>query len=145
MNGLARTSEYRSLPLSAAFDRLLQSAFTPVTGGHGDMSSGVAANIWETNDAYQIALLAPGIDPEQVEITALRNTITVAGSLEVGQPEGAKTIWQEFGPSQFRRQIGLPSEVEGDGIQAAYRNGILLLTAPKSEHAKPRQIKVETT
>jgi HSP20 family protein len=144
MNGLARTSEYRTLPLSAAFDRLFQSAFTPVTNGYGDTPSGVAANIWETNDAFHIALLAPGIDPEQVEITALRNTITVAGSLEISQPDGAKAIWQEFGPSQFRRQIGLPTEVESDGIQAAYRNGILLLTAPKSEHAKPRQIKVES-
>ena len=75
----------------------------------------------------------------------LRNTITVSGSLEVGQPEGAKTVWQEFGPSQFRRQIGLPAEVNAEQIQAAYRNGILLLTVPKAEHAKPRQIKVQQT
>ena len=145
MNGLARTSEYRMLPLAAAFDRLFDSAFTPVTGSNGGASSGVAANVWETDEGYQIALLAPGVDPEQVEITALRNTITVSGSLEVGQPEGAKAVWQEFGPSQFRRQIGLPAEVNAEQIQAAYRNGILLLTVPKAEHAKPRQIKVQTT
>jgi HSP20 family protein len=144
MNGLARTSEYRMLPLSAAFDRLLESAFTPVMGSNGSTSSNIAANVWETGDGYQIALLAPGVDPEQIEITALRNTITVSGTLEVGQPEGAKAVWQEFGPSQFRRQIGLPAEVNSDEVQAAYRNGILLLTVPKAEHAKPRQIKVQT-
>ncbi len=144
MNGLARTSEYRMLPLSAAFDRLLESAFTPVMGSNGSTSSNIAANVWETGDGYQIALLAPGVDPEQIEITALRNTITVSGTLEVGQPEGAKAVWQEFGPSQFRRQIGLPAEVNSDEVQAAYRNGIVLLTVPKAEHAKPRQIKVQT-
>ncbi len=144
MNGLARTSEYRMFPLSAAFDRLLESAFTPVMGSNGSTSSNIAANVWETGDGYQIALLAPGVDPEQIEITALRNTITVSGTLEVGQPEGAKAVWQEFGPSQFRRQIGLPAEVNSDEVQAAYRNGILLLTVPKAEHAKPRQIKVQT-
>ncbi len=101
--------------------------------------------MWETDEGYQIALLAPGVNPEQVEITALRNTITVSGSLEVGQPEGAKAVWQEFGPSQFRRQIALPAEVDAERIQAAYHNGILLLTVPKAEHAKPRQIKVQIT
>ena len=145
MNGLARTSEYRTLPLATAFDRLFESAFTPVMGSNGGTSTGVAANVWETGDSYQIALLAPGVDPEKIEITAHRNTITVSGSLEVGQPEGAKTIWQEFGPSQFRRQIGLPLDVNADAIEAAYRNGILLLTAPKAEHAKPHQIKVQAT
>jgi HSP20 family protein len=144
MNGLARTSEYRMLPLSAAFDRLFASTFTPVMGSNGSTHAGIAANIWETDEGYQIALLAPGVDPEQVEVTALGNTITVSGSLDVGQPEGAKTIWQEFGPSKFRRQIGLPAEVKSDDIQAAYRNGILLLTVPKADHAKPRQIKVQT-
>ena len=145
MNGLARTSEYRTLPLSAAFDRWFEQAFTPVMGSSGGTSSGIAANVWETDDGYQIALLAPGVDPEHVEITVLGKTITVSGAREVGQPEGAKTIWQEFGPGQFRRQIGLPAEVNSDAIQAAYRNGILLLTVPKAEHAKPRQIKVQTT
>jgi HSP20 family protein len=143
MNGLAHTSEYGMLPLSAAFDRLFESAFTPATGSSGGTSPGIAANVWETGDGYRVALLVPGIDPEHLEITALGNTITVSGSLEVGQPEGAKAVWQEFGPGQFRRQIGLPAEVNSDAIQAAYRNGILLLTAPKAEHAKARQIKVQ--
>jgi HSP20 family protein len=145
MQGLARTSEYGTLPLSAAFDRLLQTAFTPVFGSTGGAPSEVAANIWETADGYQIALLVPGVNPEHVEITALNNTITVSGSMDVGAPKGAKAVWYEFGSKQFRRQIGLPSEIDSDHIEATYRNGILLLTAPKAEHAKPRQIKVQAT
>ncbi len=132
------------LPLRDAFDRLFDSTFTPMIGADASASTGIAANIWETGDAYQVALLMPGTSPEHVEVTALKNTITVAGSLEVGQPEGAKPIWQEFGPSQFRRQIGLPAEVDGEKIQAEYRNGVLLLTLPKAEHTKPRRIEVQT-
>jgi HSP20 family protein len=145
MNGLTRTSEYGMLPLSAAFDRLLQTAFTPVMGSNGNTSSGVAVNIWETDDAYQIALVVPGVNPEHVEITALNDTIIVGGSMEVGAPEGAKAVWYEFGSQQFRRQIGLPSAIDSDHIEATYRNGILLLSVPKAERAKPHQIKVKTT
>jgi len=144
MNGLAQTSEYGLLPLSEAFDRVFRTAVMPVGGSDGGTASTVAANIWETSDAYQIALLAPGSRPEDIEITALGNTVTVAGSVELSQPEGAKSVWQEFGPSRFRRQIGLPAEVDSEHIEAAYRNGVLFLTVPKSEHAKPRQIKIET-
>lgn len=147
MNGLARTNDYARptergmLPLRDAFDRLFESAFTPFAGA--DAHSGIKANIWETDDAYQIALLVPGANAENVEVTALANTITVAGALAAPQPEQSKSIWQEFGPSQFRRQIGLPSEVDSDHIEAAYQNGVLLVKVPKAEHAKPRQIKVQ--
>ena len=139
-------SNYRSmLPLRDAFDRLFEGAFTPVYGEGAASSATIPTNIWETGEGYQVALLVPGVNPESVEVTALRNTITVSGNLEVHQPEGARAIWQEFGPSQFRRQIGLPADVDADKVQAAYRNGVLLLTVPKAEHAKPRQIKLQTS
>jgi HSP20 family protein len=144
MTGLMRTHDRGMLPLRDAFDRLFESAFTPVYG-NGEMGSAtVATNVWETGDGYQVAMLIPGVSPDSVEVSALRNTITVAGKLEVGQPEGARAIWQEFGPSQFRRQIGLPADVDADKIEAAYRDGVLLLRVPKAEHAKPRQIKLQT-
>ena len=150
MNGLARTNDYARpsdrgmLPLREAFDHLFQSAFTPIVGAGAGAPGGIKANIWETDEAYQVALLVPGASPENVEVTALGNTITVSGSLAAAQPEDAKAIWQEFGPSQFRRQIGLPGDVDSEHIEAAYQNGVLLLKLPKAEHAKPRQIKVQT-
>lgn len=139
-------SNYRSmLPLRDAFDRLFEGAFTPVYGEGAASAAQLPTNVWETGDGYQVALLVPGVNPDSVEVTALRNTITVSGTLEVNQPEGARAIWQEFGPSQFRRQIGLPADVESDNVQAAYRNGVLLLTIPKAEHAKPHQIKIQSS
>lgn len=138
-------SNYRSmLPLRDAFDRLFEGAFTPEYGDGAASAAQLPTNVWETGEGYQVALLVPGVNPDSVEVTALRNTITVSGKLDVNQPEGARAIWQEFGPSQFRRQIGLPADVDSDNVQAAYRNGVLLLTVPKSEHAKPHQIKIQS-
>ena len=147
-NGAARPTTSGMLPLREAFDRLFEnaftSAFTPMYGSAAGASGGVPTNIWESDGAYHIALLVPGAKPDDVEITALGSTITIAGSFDLKQPEGVKTVWQEFGPSQFSRQIGLPSEVDSDHIEAGYQNGVLLLTVPKAEHAKPRQIKLQT-
>src|SRR5687768_6173953 len=112
MNSLARTSDRGTLPLRTAFDRLFESAFTPIYGEGYSASAAVPANIWETAEGYQVALMAPGASPEQFEISALGNTLTVAGSIQYPQPEGAKAVWQEFGPRQFRRQIGLPADVD---------------------------------
>jgi HSP20 family protein len=150
MNGLARTNGYARpadrgvLPLRDAFDRLFESAFTTIDSASMSAQGGIKTNVWETDDAYQVAMLVPGASPDNVEVTALKNTVTVSGTWAVAQPEGAKAVWQEFGPGQFRRQIGLPAEVDSDHIEAAYQNGILLLKLPKAEHAKPRQIKVQT-
>ena len=145
MTDLIRPTYRSMLPLRDAFDRLFEGAFTPVYGDGAASSGAIPTNVWETGEGYQVALLVPGVDPESVEVTALRNTITVSGALELNQPEGARAIWQEFGPSQFRRQIGLPADVDSEKVQAAYKNGVLLLTVPKSEHAKPRQIKLQTS
>ena len=60
-------------------------------------------------------------------------------------PEGAKPIWQEYGPSEFRRSLRLGSAVDPARVEAIYRNGLLLVTMPKAEHAKPRQIRVQVT
>ncbi|MDP8921945.1 MAG: Hsp20/alpha crystallin family protein [Chloroflexota bacterium] len=145
MMDLMRPSYRSALPLRDAFDRLFEGAFTPVFGEGTASAATIPTNVWETGDGYQVALLVPGVDPESVELTALGNTITVSGSLAVNQPEGARAIWQEFGPSRFRRQIGLPSDLDSEKVQAAYRNGVLLLTVPKAEHAKPRQIKIQSS
>lgn len=144
MAALMELMDRPMLPLREAFDRLFESAFTPIYGEGGVTSAGAPTNIWETGDSYKVAMLVPGVDPESLEITALGNTITVAGSLEVKEPEGGRYIWQEFGSRKFRRQISLPMDVDNEHIEAACRDGVLLITVPKAEHARARSIKVVT-
>ena len=131
--------------LSEFFDRVFGPTYSPFQGWIAG-PQGVLANVYELGDAYQATFLIPGIDPQTLEVTALGNTLAVAGSRQLAEPEGGRTVWQEFspGPAQFSRQIALPAEVDPAQITATYTNGVLLVIAPKAEHAKPRQIQVNS-
>ena len=128
--------------LSALFDQVFGPDYSPYFGG-GLSWHGVLANVYDFGQYYQAAFLTPGIDPHALEVTALGNTITVAGTRQVDAPESAKTIWQEFGEEQFSRQIALPLEVDPEKIEATFTNGVLWVSAPKAEYAKPYQIQVK--
>src|SRR5919202_4357960 len=110
--------------LSEVFDQVFGPIYSPFQSWMAG-SQGMLANVYEVGDAYQAAFLIPGIDPQSLEVTALGNTITVAGTRQVEEPEGAKTVWQEFSAAQFNRQIGLPVEVDPAAIEATYTNGVL--------------------
>jgi HSP20 family protein len=139
---LLPTAAHPALALSDWFDRAFGPTYSPFFG-QMSTSADVLANVYELGDSYQVAFITPGIDPQSIQVTALANTITVAGTRQVGEPEAAKAVWQEFGPAQFSRQIALPVEVDPNKIEATYSNGILTVTAPKAEHARPRQVQVK--
>jgi HSP20 family protein len=145
---LWRTRPYTYGTLSQAVDRLFEDAFTPFfsTSAAERGSTGVQTlpvNVWETDDGYQAAVLAPGLDEQSLNVTVHQDTLAIEGELKFQVPEGARTVWQEFGPARFRRSLRLGASVDAARVEAMYRNGLLLLTMPKPESAKPRQIQVQ--
>jgi HSP20 family molecular chaperone IbpA len=137
-------------PISQVIDRLFEQSFTPfTTGGLTDGGStgfqSLPVNVWETNDAYHAALMAPGLDEDTINVTVHDDTLAIEGALTFQAPEGAKVVWQEFGPTRFRRSLRLGASVDASKVEALYRNGLLMLTMPKSEYSKPRQIHVQGT
>ena len=100
-------------------------------------------NVWETPEGYQAALLSPGLDQQSINVSVHDETLAIEGELRFSVPEGAKAVWQEFGPSKFRRSLRLGAAVDPARVEAIFRNGMLLVTMPKAEHAKPRQIQVK--
>jgi HSP20 family protein len=140
-----------SNPLSQVLDRLFEQTFTPFTaGGPADGGStgyqSLPVNVWETEDAYHAALMAPGLDEQSINLTVHDDTLAIEGTLAFQAiPEGAKVVWQEFnpGPARFRRSLRLGASVDASKVEAVYRNGLLVLTMPKAEYAKPRQIQVK--
>jgi HSP20 family molecular chaperone IbpA len=131
-------------PLRQWVDRVFDDAFareSAPTQGAGYQS--LPVNVWETPEGYQAALLAPGLDEESINVTVHDETLVIEGELRVSVPEGAKPVWQEFGPAKFRRSLRLGSAVDPARVEAIYKNGLLLVTMPKAEHAKPRQIQVQ--
>jgi HSP20 family molecular chaperone IbpA len=73
------------------------------------------------------------------------DTLSIEGELQWEVPEGARVIWQEFAPARFRRSLRLGAAVDPARVEALFQNGILLVTMPKAEHAKPRQVQVQVT
>jgi HSP20 family protein len=148
---LWRTRPFMSGTMGRAVDRLFEEAFAPFYGGrdggaNGSGQSGVQTlpvTIWETDDAFHAALMAPGLDENSISVTVQEDTLSVEGELKFQPPEGARTIWQEFGPMRFRRSLRLGTPMDPGRVEAIYRNGLLLINMPKAEEAKPRQVRVQ--
>jgi HSP20 family molecular chaperone IbpA len=141
-----RTRPYTfNTPLRQWVDRVFDDAFAregAASGGSAGFQS-LPVNVWETPEGYQAALLAPGLDEKSINVTVHDDTLAIEGELQFSVPENAKPIWQEYGPSKFRRSLRLGVAVDPSRVEAMYRNGLLLVTMPKAEHAKPRQIQVQ--
>jgi HSP20 family protein len=146
---LWRTRPYAwTSPISQMVDRMFEQAFAPffsntATGGGSSGFQTLPVNIWETGDAYHAALMAPGVDEQSINVTVHENTLVIEGELKFQAPEGAQPIWQEFGPTKFRRSLQLGAAVDPNAVQATYKNGVLFVTMPKAEHARPRQVQVQ--
>src|SRR5947207_1360677 len=142
----SRTRQY-SNPLGQVIDRLFEQGFTPFSvGGSADGGStgylSLPVNVWETEEGYYAALTAPGLDEQTISVSFHEDTLAIDGTLTCHAPDSAKVVWQEFnaGPMRFRRSLRLGAAVDASKVEAKYRNGLLVLTMPKSEHARPRQI-----
>jgi HSP20 family protein len=147
---LFRTRPYSgtNTPFRQWVDRVFDEALTREGAAQTSGSAGfqsLPVNVWETPEGYQAALLAPGLDEDSINVTVHDDTLVLEGELRFSVPEGAKAIWQEFGPSKFRRSLRLGTAVDPARVEAIYRNGLLLVTMPKAEHAKPRQIRVQVS
>ena len=102
-------------------------------------------NITQDDDAFYLRAEIPGIKPSELSISALRNRILVSGRREIPREQDRVSYHRKERPEGvFNRTVTLPTEVEAERIDARYADGILTLTLPKAEQAKPRQIAVRT-
>lgn len=100
-------------------------------------------NVSEDANNVYVHALAPGLDPDKLEITVLGNTLTISG--EKAAPSGVSSDAfhrNERCAGRFVRTIDLHTEVDRDRTEARYANGLLSITLPRSEAARPKQVKV---
>jgi HSP20 family protein len=102
-------------------------------------------NLYEDRDHLYIEALAPGVDPASIDLTVVRNVLTIAGEKRrlPGDITPEAFHRSERATGKFVRHIELPIAVDENTVKADYRNGLMMVTLPKAEQAKPKQIKVQ--
>lgn len=94
------------------------------------------------SESFTITALLPGVDPEDLDIQIVNEIVTISGELKSDRDENAQYLLAERPSGRFHRVITLPTPLDAANVQADLENGILSVTIPKAEEAKPRTIKV---
>lgn len=101
-------------------------------------------NLLEDKENLYVEALTPGVDPQSLNVTVMQNRLTLSGEKGgVGNIKPEAFHRNERASGKFVRTIDLPVEVDEGKIQAEYKNGLLVVTLPKAEKAKPKQISVK--
>jgi HSP20 family protein len=105
-----------------------------------------AINMGVTPDAVEIYAFAPGIDISRLEVSVDRGVLTLSGERPGDVPKASDKVSiyaDERFSGPFKRAVSLPEDADSSRIDARYRDGILRITVPKRENAKPRRIEVK--
>ncbi|MBB5924701.1 Hsp20/alpha crystallin family protein [Streptomyces echinatus] len=128
---LMRTDPFRD------FDRLAQQVF-----GSDARPSAMPMDAYRSGDDFLVHFDLPGIDPETIELDVERNVLNVRAERRSPAPEGAEMLLAERPEGTFTRQLFLGETLDADRIDASYEAGVLTLTIPVAERAKPRRIQI---
>lgn len=99
-------------------------------------------NLWREGDRLIAESEIPGYGPDDVEILATADTISVRGRRESGVPESATPLRVERSVSRFERSLRLPLEIDSDSVEAELRHGVLRIVMELAETAKARRVRV---
>lgn len=125
-------------------NRLFEVPTMAATGHQAQPSNGwtPALDIYQNADNVVALLELPGMRKEEIEISLHDGALTIAGERKNGSADGDKAERTERFVGQFRRSVTLPTQVDSAKVSASYKDGILTVTLPKAEEAKPKKIEV---
>jgi len=125
-------------------DRLFDSPLAEFTP-NSDLLSGwtPAFDVYENKDNFTVVAELPGMKKEDIAVSLHQGSLSVSGERKSeGKHEDAEVYRAERFFGRFQRTITLPTDVAGDKVKATYKDGVLTITLPKTEEAKPKQIDV---
>ncbi len=100
-------------------------------------------NVSEDQDNFYLQAELPGVSPNDLDLQADAKSVAISGKRNAASEDGDfKYHRRERSAGQFSRMIALSGEIESEKVTAKLENGILLLTLPKAEAVKPRQITI---
>lgn len=102
-------------------------------------------NVYEDPSSIVVTAELPGLSKEQVAITFADNVLTIAGKQGPAEAtRGMTIVRRERSEGAFEKTVQIPVKINTDAINATFTNGILTITLPKAEEAKPKTITIET-
>jgi HSP20 family protein len=153
MANITRFEPLSTVSLHDEVERLLRQTFgRPMGSLRSDDAAfatpagafGPALDVEESADAFTLHVELPGVGADDVEVSLEDNVLTVSGErrfYDDREVDGFRRIERSFG--RFHRSVRLPDRVDADRVRATHRDGVLTITVPKAEDAKPRRITVE--
>jgi HSP20 family protein len=129
---LMRTDPFRDL------DRLTQQLL-----GAPARAATMPLDAYRLGDEFLVQLDLPGVDASKIELTVEQNVLTITAERKTAPAEGVQSLISERTQGVFTRQLFLGDTLDADRIRADYTAGVLTLTMPVAEQAKPRRIEIE--
>jgi HSP20 family protein len=144
MTLIRRTSPMgEMISLRQAMDRLFEDSLVRPRAGYWSDEHQLALDIRTTPDTLVVEAALPGVKPDDVDISVLGDTLTISASTREEQSSTEEGYaYREIRRGSFSRTVTLPGALKTDAATASFENGILRLSIPKAEEAKPRQIKI---
>lgn len=106
------------------------------------MPAPMPMDVWRSGDAYVVALDLPGIDESTLEVTMERGSLSIRAERRRSFGEGDNVLVAERPQGSFTRSLMLGDDLDSDGVEAAYADGVLTLRIPVARAAQPRRIEV---
>lgn len=128
-------------------DTLLELPFLTGSTRQAQLFSGwtPALDLYQNNDNVVAMVELPGMRKEDIEISLHDGMLTIGGERKAQKGEGDNAARTERFTGKFRRSVTLPTRVDANKVSATYKDGILTVTLPKAEEAKPKQIQVNVS
>jgi HSP20 family protein len=132
--------------LRDAMNFLFQESFVQPAGARSERGAAAITlplDVTEGENDFVVTASLPGIKPEDVQTTVLGDTLTIRGESKASaEQKGQNWLVRERRNGSFQRSVSLGTSINADKASAQFEHGVLTLTLPKSEQARPKQIKL---
>ena len=122
-------------------DRLTQQLWNTGGNGNGGLRA-MPMDAYRRGDRFVVHFDLPGVDPDRIELTIEKNVLTVSAERRWERQEDDEPVAAERLQGSFTRQLFLGETLDPDHVEARYEHGVLTLTIPVAEAAKPRRVTV---
>jgi HSP20 family protein len=130
--------------LQRQMNQLFDEVFLPTERSGDRLAFSPMAELSENGEAYILKVELPGIKPEELEIQATKDSVSIMGERQdTRETESDGFRRTEFRYGKFHRVIPIPGAIENTEVKADYEAGILTLTLPKAEESKNKVVKVQ--